>query len=124
MRDSELFGGSQEGAWHKRVFPESSRFSWILSFVATEISERFFSRTNGAEINHSALFEGALGNVNKSVGLLVLEALIETVTKAICQGSEGNEILRVFGGDPLCSVLAEGSGGNEELDMGMVNQGA
>ena len=81
-------------------------------------------RTNGADINHPALFEGALGNVNKSVGLLVLEALTETVTKAIGQGSEGNEILRVFGGDPLCSVLAEGSGGNEELDMGMVNQGA
>ena len=50
MRDSGLFGGSQEGAWHKRVFPESSRFSWILSSVAAEISERFFPRTNGADI--------------------------------------------------------------------------
>jgi len=94
-----------------------------LEDVSTEVFQCRLTCADGPQVNHPALFPDPGGNRRQRVGFLVMERRSKESLEMIGQRSLVEEELVALGA-PLSLIQTQSSGGDEVMDMRMIDQSA
>jgi len=90
--------------------------------ITGKITQRVFSRTGRLTMHDPGLFPNFGRDLCEEIGMVFEQSLPEEGAEMSAQRFDGEQVV-VLGSNPGSAIQAQSTGGNQEMDVGMENEG-